>query len=333
MAAALSAAPPTSPFAPPTLQFSFAIDMSWDNSWPLYTVYPLSTLFFVSFYTASDKIWLQLSPAYASRMKMMARMSWRQNTSALLHTVVLCPLLLVAILVDPELRVNRTLHPHNNIIGYFAICWSLGYFTFTIPWSYYLYFVKGERHMTNLPLCIHHAIVWVAALTYLLGRTCALYGAVAFAAMEFTNWFFIAHLLQQQARSKMKKLWTANYIVLIFVGVIGMRLVLCTYMFVLFSEDFSRFTSDSPAEWFFVVTQYAIFAMVVLLSWWFIWVGIKDAGLDQQAASLARDLLRKLGLDSLPVALPVKEIPSDKSAGTTAQKTPGSAVCSRAVKA
>jgi len=297
--------------------------MSWEDAWPLYTVYPLSTLLFLGFYKAGPKFWPKLSPRYANKMGEMSRMSWGQNTTALLHTVVLCPLLLAAIITDPEMRVQRPLHPHHNILGYVALCWSLGYFTFTIPWSYYLYCVKGERHATNLPLCIHHAIVWIAALTYLIGRTAALYGAVAFAAMEFTNWFFIAHLLQQQVRSQMQTLWTVNYVVLVFVGVIGCRLVLCTYMFVLFSADLSQFASASAAEWALVIFQYALFLMVVLLSWWFIWVGIKDAGLDKLA-------LKKLGLERWPRAVSTetseKSTAALKSTSTSPQKTPGTAV-------
>ena len=88
----------------------------------------------------------------------------------------------------------------------------------------------------------------------------------------------------------MKCLWQLNYLVLVFVGVIGCRLFLCTYMFVLFSLDLAEFASDSPAEWGFVLSQYAIFLSVVLLSWVFIWNGVKEAGLDQVA-------LKMLGLD------------------------------------
>jgi len=268
---------------------SFSVDLSWSDSWPLYTVYPLSTLLFVGLYFSGPKFWPQLVPYYEKKMGPLGKKCWQQNTCALMHCVVLCPLLLAAILSDPEMR-RRPLHPHHNLTGYVALCWSLGYFTFTIPWSLHLYCVKGERHATNLPLCIHHIIVWIAAITYLIARTSALYGAVGFAAMEFTNWFFIAHILQQQVRSRWYKLWNVNYLVLVFVGVIGMRLFLCTYMFVLFSIDISTFDSSSPAEMFFVVLQYIIFACVVVLSWVFIWNGIKDAGLDKLAMS-------KLGLD------------------------------------
>ena len=267
----------------------FTISLAWSDSWPLYTVYPLSTIFFTVLYAyIGPKLWPRLVKRYRVNMGELSRKCWRQNTNALLHTVVLCPMLLVAVLIDDEMLYRRPLHPHHSLLGYIALCWSLGYFTFTIPWSWKLYY-EGERHATNLPLCIHHGVVWIAALTYLIGRTCATYGAVAFAAMEFTNWFFIAHILQQSVRSKMHTLWNINYLVLVFVGVIGCRLIICTYMFVLFSIDIQSFTSDSPVEWGFVMVQYVIFLFICLLSWVFIWSGIKDAGLDKLA-------IEKLGL-------------------------------------
>ena len=303
----------------------FSIDLAWETTWPLYTVFPLTALFFTGLYLIGPKFWPKLIRRYKS-MGDLNRKCWRQNTNAMLHTLVLCPVLLVAILTDEDLRVNRPLHPHHNTLGYIALSWSLGYFTFTLPWSAHLYFVKGERRATNLPLLIHHVIVWIAALTYLIGRTCALYGAVAFAAMEFTNWFFIAHILQQMARSQMQRLWTANYVILVLVGVIGMRLILCTYMFILFSYDLSQFSSDSGGEWVLIILQYAIFAMVVVLSWVFIYNGIKEAELDKM-------VIRKLGLDkprgSKSPKVEHNEEPSRSRTGSPKKQvsaTPGTAV-------
>ena len=267
----------------------FTINLEWSTTWPLYTVYPLSAAFFIVLYAyIGPKLWPKVVKRYQN-MGELSKKCWRQNTNALLHTLVLCPMLFIAIMLDEPMRLQRPLHPHHNTLGYVALCWSLGYFTFTIPWSYKLYW-EGERHATNLALCIHHGVVYVAALTYLIARTAALYGAVAFAAMECTNVFFIAHILQQSVRSKMHTLWNINYVVLVVFGVIGCRLTLCTYMFVLFSYDISEFTSESPVEWTFVVAQYVIFLFVVLLSWLFIWNGIKDGGLDKL-------LLKKLGLE------------------------------------
>ena len=72
-----------------------------------------------------------------------------------------------------------------------------------------------------------------------------------------------------------------------------MRLILCSYMFVLFSLDLAAFVRegrDEPVERAFVFAQYLIFLMVVVLSWVFIWNGIKDAKLDQLALKKLRQL-------------------------------------------
>ena len=47
-----------------TLPPPFSIDLSWQNSWPLYTVYPISTIFFVSLYFVGPKFWPKLVPRY-----------------------------------------------------------------------------------------------------------------------------------------------------------------------------------------------------------------------------------------------------------------------------
>ena len=59
----------------------------------------------------------------------------------------------------------------------------------------------------------------------------------------------------------------------------------------------SATSSASPAEWALVLLQYVIFLLVVLLSWVFIWNGIKDAGLDKVAIEKLGVALKKLGLD------------------------------------
>lgn len=214
---------------------SFAVDLSWANSWPLYTVYPGFTTLFVGLYFGGPKFWPKLVPRYA-KMSNLNQQCWRQNTNSMLHATVVTLVIFVAILTDTTMRDSRPLHPHYNLAGYIAICISLAHFTWTIPWSYNLYFRKGERHATNLALCIHHGIVFVACIVYLISRTCSLYGAVAYSSMEFTNMFFIPHILQQQLRSTWHKFWNANYIVLV-IAFVALRLVLCTYMAVLFSQD------------------------------------------------------------------------------------------------
>ena len=54
---------------------------------------------------------------------------------------------------------------------------------------------KGERAAVNLPMVLHHLIVLLGILIYILSSICAPYGAVAFACMEFTNWFFVPYTM------------------------------------------------------------------------------------------------------------------------------------------
>lgn len=72
---------------------------------------------------------------------------------------------------------------------------SQAYFSFAIPWQHNLYFCKGERGAVSLPLVIHHLLAVLGILAYLLTSVCAVYGAVAFACMEFTNWFFVPYTM------------------------------------------------------------------------------------------------------------------------------------------
>lgn len=303
----------------------FSIDLSWNTSWPLYTVYPLSTIFFVSLYMAGPKFWPKLVPRYAN-MSELNQKCFRQNTNSMLHAVVVTLIMLLAVLTDPEMVRTRPLHPYHNLLGYIGLCWSLAHFTWTIPWSYDLYFCKGERHATTLPLCIHHAIVFIAAVTFLITRTCALYGAVAYAAMEFTNVFFIPHILQQQLRCMQRSkdcatCWNANYAVLVVVFVI-LRLGLCTWLAVVFSQDLAAFQSSSAAEWFTVILQFAIFWAVTLLSW--VW-------LQQGAAELGLVGKLKSAVGIQPKGNATSTRSSKKSSSGSPSKKPGGAV--RAVSA
>ena len=74
----------------------FSIDLSWNTSWPLYTVYPLSTIFFVSLYMAGPKFWPKLVPRYAN-MSELNQKCFRQNTNSLLHAVVVTLIMLLAV--------------------------------------------------------------------------------------------------------------------------------------------------------------------------------------------------------------------------------------------
>ena len=254
---------------------TFTVDFEWDTSWPLYILYPLSIIFFTSFYFLGPRIWPKTPiAAHYERWSVLNKACWRQNCCAMVHAVGVTVLLVAAIFSDPALRGNRPLHTYHNLVGYVALCFSLGYFSFVIPWTYHLYFCKGERHATNLPLVIHHGVVWFGSLTYIIGRTCSLYGAVAFACMEFTNWFFIIHVNLQMLRSKRRILRQVNYVLLVLAFAVC-RLGICTWMGVLFFQDLLQFESDAPFEWALIIIQAMIFAFVWLLSWFFVYTELK----------------------------------------------------------
>ena len=137
-------------------------------------------------------------PVRYGRMNLLNQQCWRQNVNALVHSVFVSVCLTAMVASDRQLRDERPLHAYNSVLGLCGLCFSMGYFSHAIPWSTYLY-AHGEREATNLALVVHHFIVYGGALTYVLGRTCALYGAVAFASMEFTNWFYIMHTLQARS--------------------------------------------------------------------------------------------------------------------------------------
>lgn len=93
--------------------------------------------------------------------------------------------------------------------------------------------------------------------------------------MEFTNWFFILHILLQQLRSKRQMLRNVNYGLLI-VAFGTCRIGVCTAMMVMFSRDiFTVFSSDNAGEWFCVGLQYAVFAFVWALSFYFVYAELK----------------------------------------------------------
>ena len=90
---------------------------------------------------------------------------------------------------------SRRLRPYYSPWGYSAMCVSLAYFSFAIPWQHRLYFYEKRRDVIEWPLVIHHVAVVLGALVYVLTACCALYGAVAFTCMEFTNWFFVPWMM------------------------------------------------------------------------------------------------------------------------------------------
>jgi uncharacterized membrane protein len=132
---------------------------------------------------------------------------------------------------------RRRLHPHVNMAGHAVMSISLAYFSFAIPWQWRLYFCKGERQAVKLELVIHHVLVVLGILTYLLTSVCAVYGAVAFACMEFTNWFFVPYTMMSQIGLDDGGARYTAVGVLLVVSFIVCRIGICTWQGVEFSKD------------------------------------------------------------------------------------------------
>lgn len=235
--------------------------------WPLYIVCPAATLIFWVMYLWGWR-WvtrLKLRDKYDSMAPMNQR-CWRANCNSFVHTWCVVGTLAGAFASDSDLTGMRTLHQHYSEPGYIALCISLGYFAFAIPWSYNLYFIEKKREVVQLGMVFHHACVMAGCLVYLLGLVCALFGAVAFACMEFTNCFFIPHILAEQMQHEGSLLMTINGALLVL-SYVGCRIVICTWVGVLFAIELADFASDSALEWVFVIIAFTIYAAVLLLSW------------------------------------------------------------------
>lgn len=146
-------------------------------------------------------------------------------------------------------------------------CFTLGYFTLSIPWSIQLRYRERRRDVVPAGMFVHHLLVVFGALVYVLGGVCAFYGAVAFACMELTNLFFIPRVLFEViGRPVDGALCTINGILLVLTFVI-FRVGVCTVVGVLFTMDLVAFESSHTAEQVFVWIAYAVFMGVLVLSW------------------------------------------------------------------
>ena len=171
-----------------------------DPDWLVFgCTYPTCSLLFWALYFF---VWDRVSPLCLSlrsrkvygNHSTLQRMCWKANCNSCVHAFVVVALLVAALGSDAALR-EPDLHPHDSVLGHTAMSFSLSYFTFAIPWQHRLYFCKKERHAVTTALVIHHLVVVVGILAYLLSSVCALYGAVAFACMEFTNCFFVPYTM------------------------------------------------------------------------------------------------------------------------------------------
>lgn len=244
--------------------------LSWCLYWPLYTVLPVASL---SYYLGYLYVWEFIGNRYIKsypKLDPINKMCFRANCGSAVHSYTVVILLVYVLATDDALHTTRV-RQHYNPVGYSAMCITLAYFSLSIPWNLKLRYCMKERQVAPLSMLLHHVMVVIAALIYVLGLVCALYGAVGFVCMELSNWFLIARALAEQLGwNNGSKLGVANGLMLV-VTFIVVRVGLGTMYAVRFSMDMAKFSSDDVVEWVLVSLAYAIFIAVLLLS--YAWLG------------------------------------------------------------
>ena len=214
--------------------------------WPLYTVFPISSIFFWTTYLLLRSV-PRLQPELYTRWNHFNQRCYAQNVNSVAHTLLVVGSLFAVLIGEHEVR-DAGLRPYYSKVAYFDVSVSLGYFSFALPWSCHMYFWLGARApYTRFSLCVHHALVFTAEGVYLLTQYCPWYGALALALMEFTNWFYVPHvLLTQLGRRGMA--WTVIGILFVL-AYTGCRVVACTYLAVVFARDVAEYEPHQETSW------------------------------------------------------------------------------------
>ena len=311
--------------------------MRVDSHWPAYTVLPASTAFFyLGYFCFWDALLRRCLPsAEYERLTPLAHMCLRANCNSLVHTYAVVLLLGSMLATDSELYTTR-IAQHYNPIGYTAMCITLGYFSLSVPWNAWLRFVRGEANSVPLPLFMHHLLVVVGALLYVVTNLAAFYGTVAFACMECSNWFFVPRVCAEiLARNIDGPIGTINGVFLVL-SFLVFRIAVCTVVGVLFVVDLARFDGDA-AEWVCVLLAFFIFAAVLVLS--YVWLrlqvlpGLRDAVLQlrkQHRIAQAQRRIERSATASMAPVQPAPQKPPQKSA--QAPSTTSSSRLSRSVR-
>jgi len=244
-------------------------DVPVESRWPLYTVLPASCCFFYcGYFFLWDRLARSFGPKSYHGLPALSKMCFRANCNSMVHTSTVVILLIVMLASDSTVHTRR-LQQHYNPVGFSAMCVTLGYFSLSVPWSAWMYFGKGERQVVPLALLVHHGLVVISALAYVISLLCAFYGAIGFACMELSNVFFIprtmADLLGWNSDGPAG---TLNGICLVL-SFILVRVLGGTAILILFTVDLTSFTGG-VGEWLVVALSYLIFLAVLVLS--YVWL-------------------------------------------------------------
>jgi len=240
--------------------------------WPLYTIYPAAVVFFWVTYLflahwASER-WV---PDYKHEWSVPQQMVWRQTIAFLLHSYLLVIGLAVVLAVPSELHELRHagVLPHYSPAAYADVCLSLGYMSFTLPWSIYGWFWLKRRDLgTSLGLMLHHFCVVCAELIYLLTQTSPFYGSLALVLFELSNLNAAPHMLMTQRRYT--GIWHMLNGLMFLITFTGSRIIACTVVGGLYIRDYAQMNTSDPSVWVAVgVSLVAYWILMVLSYMWF----------------------------------------------------------------
>ena len=232
--------------------------------WPIYSVYPACTAGFWLWYLFSPRFPVLLPTEYKF-WQPMDQKTWRQNTASAVHTLVVVTSLIVVLLMDDGLRAAN-LNPYYNVWLYCSACISLAFFSFAFPWSLYMNFVlKAGKQYTTIKLCVHHGLVLLALLVYVTTQYCARQGALGVLLMDFTNLFFLPHLLLSQLQKQHLVYWTVNGVCFIL-SYTATRMIGCTWLSIGFAYEASQFEPEDEAGWAAVLLSLACLWLLLFLS-------------------------------------------------------------------
>jgi len=296
----------------------------------IFVVYPVFTLLFWFLYW---RCWARVTRYLFGSRRARVIDGWSTlqhacfyaNANSCLHACGVVILLCVMMATDSSLWTER-LHPHRNNIGHAAMSFSLAYFSFAIPWQWRLFFCMGERDAVNLPMVMHHVIVVLGILLYLLSSVCAPYGAIAFVCMEFTNWMFVPFTMMSQLGMEGS---TAHQVVgvMLVLSFVFCRIIICTWQAVKFTVDVSEFASDTGGEWAFVLMAYVVYLAALCLSW--IWLkrvllechaGVKDLLIQIQKNRASVSPMRQDASHSRRIG--IEGAPPQRTSVTSPTRTP-----------
>ena len=283
--------------------------MQIEAHWPLYTILPASSFFFATGYLF---VWDRIArsrcgPEQYEKLNHMNQMCFRANCNSLIHTYVVVVMLIWVLATDSTIWTQR-LVPYYSPVGYSAMCITLGYFSISVPWSIRMRYWLDGREVMPMVLLIHHGIVSLAAMLYVLSLLACFYGAVAFACMELSNWFFIPrtfaqmlgwkgtceaacgrhsshrmfnhrHMHANPCRTEDGRCGTLNGLCLV-VSFIVFRIGVCSVVGVWFVADLARWGSADAAEWTILILDCLLFMAVLVISYAWLWLqvlpGLRD---------------------------------------------------------